>query len=293
MKECITNYQDFQNYWKILKHETPLHIEYKRIQCKYCGSKNVIKYGHFKDKQRLWCKDCRHKFSDNDNSPHMKTPDIYIKSAIGMYWEGLSVNAIRRQLYQEYKYYPSTSTIYEWSEKIARKAFDEFKNYHPRLGDTWIAHEMTINIGGRNIWLIDILDPDTRFLIATKLFYSHKILDIKELLEAAREKALKIPKTILTNGWNGYNTGIELAWGSESEHVIAKKFGKKINAQLKEWWQMAIKDRAKIISSLNDKEKIQKMLERWSIHYNYYRVQGTLDRKTPAEKAGIRYQIQQ
>jgi transposase-like protein/DNA-directed RNA polymerase subunit RPC12/RpoP len=292
MKQCITCYQDFQNCWALLKNATPLHIEYKTIQCKYCGSRNVIKYGHFKDRQKLWCKDCRHKFSDNDNSPHMKTPDIYIKSAIGLYWEGLSVNAIRRQMYQEYNYYPSASTIYEWVEKIARKSFDEFKHHYPRVGDTWIIYETPLKIGSRNAWLVDIIDPDTRFLIATRLFYGHRIMDIKELLETAQGKALKIPQKIFTGGWKGYNTGIELAWGSDIKHVITSRSDKRINKGIKEWWQPAVKDRMKALPRLKTEAKLLVVLERWTIHYNYYRVQGTLDNKTPAEKAGIKYQIQ-
>src|SRR4030042_480208 len=167
MKQCITRYQDFQDCWESLKHKTPLHIEYKGIQCKYCGSKNIIKYGYFKNQQRLWCKECHHKFSDNDNLPHMKIPANHCLSAIGMYWEGLSVNAIRRQLFQEHNYYPSDSTIYEWINKFAHKSYDETKNYRAKVGDTWIAHEMIVNIGGSNVWLIDIIDPGTRFLIAT------------------------------------------------------------------------------------------------------------------------------
>lgn len=172
MKRYITNYQDFRNCWKTLKQEIPLYIECMGIQCKYCGSKNIIKYGYFKNTQRWWCKNCRRKFTDNDNIPHMKTSATQIVSALGMYWEGLSVDAIRRQLYHEYNSYPSDSTIYEWIDK---------------------------------------------------------------------------------------------------------------------WWHSTLKDRAKVVRSLKDKEKAQVMLERWLIHYNFFRPQEALEGKTPAEKSGISF----
>lgn len=42
------------------------------IQCKYCQSKNVIKYGKYKEVQRYFCKDCRRKFANPDAIPKMQ-----------------------------------------------------------------------------------------------------------------------------------------------------------------------------------------------------------------------------
>jgi hypothetical protein len=49
---------------------------YYDIACKYCGSKNVIRYGHFRGIQRFWCNDCQRKSADNDTLPNMQTPHI-------------------------------------------------------------------------------------------------------------------------------------------------------------------------------------------------------------------------
>ena len=46
------------------------------IKCKFCGSRRVVKYGHFRGVQRWWCKDCKRKFVDNEALPKMKTPVI-------------------------------------------------------------------------------------------------------------------------------------------------------------------------------------------------------------------------
>lgn len=59
---------------------------YYDIACKYCGSKNVIKWGTFRGIQRFWCKDCQRKFADNDALPNMQTPIEQIGSAVGMYY---------------------------------------------------------------------------------------------------------------------------------------------------------------------------------------------------------------
>lgn len=68
------------------------------IKCKYCKSENVNKYGKYKDNQYYICKDCGHKFSDNTNIPCMQTPTDQIADALNMYYEGLSLSEIRRNL---------------------------------------------------------------------------------------------------------------------------------------------------------------------------------------------------
>jgi transposase-like protein len=34
--------------------------------CKYCQSRNTVKYGKVKGVQRWWCKDCKRKFAGTD-----------------------------------------------------------------------------------------------------------------------------------------------------------------------------------------------------------------------------------
>jgi transposase-like protein len=42
------------------------------MNCKYCGSANVVKYGTHNGVQRYWCKDCKRKFVLG-TLPKMKT----------------------------------------------------------------------------------------------------------------------------------------------------------------------------------------------------------------------------
>jgi len=37
------------------------------VNCKYCQSENVIKYGKYKDVRRYFCKDCKRKFAGVDH----------------------------------------------------------------------------------------------------------------------------------------------------------------------------------------------------------------------------------
>jgi transposase-like protein len=72
------------------------------VVCKYCQSENVNKYGKYKDTQLYYCKDCNRKFKDDDTTFHMKTPTNQVSSALNMYYEGMPIKGVRRNLKQEY-----------------------------------------------------------------------------------------------------------------------------------------------------------------------------------------------
>jgi len=55
-------------------------------KCKFCGSRRIVRYGHWQNMQRWWCKDCKRKFADNDAPPKMKTPTVQIASALSMFY---------------------------------------------------------------------------------------------------------------------------------------------------------------------------------------------------------------
>ena len=37
-------------------------------QCKCCGSRQIVRYGHYQNVQRWWCKDYKDKFVRNEHS---------------------------------------------------------------------------------------------------------------------------------------------------------------------------------------------------------------------------------
>jgi putative transposase len=58
-------------------------------------------------------------------------------------------------LQQEHSNAPSTATIYEWIQKYTQYATDSIKDYHPKVGDTWIADETVLEIDGQNLWILN------------------------------------------------------------------------------------------------------------------------------------------
>ncbi len=79
-----------RTFWKVVdrimvrafREVAPIVAEIPET-CKYCDSKQIVRFGHYHGIQRWWCKDCKPKFVNNDALPGMKTPAIQVASAWG------------------------------------------------------------------------------------------------------------------------------------------------------------------------------------------------------------------
>lgn len=266
----------------------------KTIKCKNCGSDAVVKFGSYKGVQRYYCKVCKRKFKADADIFHMKVPADYVSSAVAMYYSGMSVNDIRTQLKQEHDYYPSNSVVYKWIEKYTALATKHFKDYHPQVGDTWVADETVLNLDGEHsIWFYDIIDKDTRYLLASRVAISRTTNDAQRLMEDAKKRAGKSPKKILTDSNASYLDSIEKVFGSDTEHIQTTPFKKDDTDSTSEIERFhgTLKDRTKVFRSFRDIDTLIDFTDGWLIFYNYFRPHESLEGKTPAESAHLKYDV--
>lgn len=255
--------------------------------CKYCHSSRVRKYGLYKAVQRYYCNACGSKFKDDDTTFHMKTPANQVTSALNMYYEGMSIKAIRRNLQQEQGNMPSTATIYEWIQKYTQYAIDSVKDYKPKkIGNNFVADETVIEIDGQNVWLWDLIDYDTRFLLATRISRSRTTRDAQILYDRAVKMAGKEPNKVVTDKLRSY---LDVDWGKDTEHIQGRPFAVEDNTQIIERFHETLKQRTKVMRGLKNMESAHEFINGWLVHYNYLRPHAALDDKTPAEVAGIDY----
>jgi len=257
--------------------------------CKLCDSGNTIKYGKYKGTQLYYCRDCKRKFKADDTLFHMKTPANQVSSALSMYYEGMSIKAVQRQLQQDHVNRPSTATIYEWIQKYTQYAIDSARGYHPKVGDRWIADETVLEIDGQNAWFWDIMDEKTRFLLASHVSLSRTTGDAQSLMEKAAQRAGKVPKIVVTDKLQAYLDGIELAFGADTEHRQSSPFAVADDTQKIERFHGTLKARTKVMRGLKNIESALEFTDGWLVHYNYLRPHEALGDKTPAEVAGVDY----
>ena len=180
----------------------------------------------------------------------------------------------------------------------------EADKHQPKVGDTWIADETYVYIdkSKANVenpcdksrkakWVIfwDIMDADTRFLLASHLASNRSTQDAKALIDKAAKRAGKIPKVVVTDRLKAHLDGIELAYGSGTQYKPGQPLSVEKNNSLIERFQATLKDRTKVMRALKNKDTLQKFTDGWLVHYNYFRHYMSLDDKTPAQEAGINF----
>jgi len=257
------------------------------MTCKYCGSPNVVKFGTFQGIQRYWCKDCKRKFADNRALPKMKTDTKIISAALSCYFGGMPLDAIQRHLQQQFGVYYSEMGIYNWVKRFSKEAVDRIKDFHPIVGDTWLADETMLKVGGKKIWFFDVIDEKTRYLLASRLAQSRTIKEAALVMNEARKRAGKSPKRIITDRLAAYIEGIEYVFGGSAKHVQSKPFTDIDSTNIIERFQGTLKDRTKIIRGFKNLKAAELLTDAWLVHYNFFKEHETLGNIPPAQKMGI------
>jgi putative transposase len=256
------------------------------MKCKYCQSPNVVKFGTFQGIQRYWCKDCKRKFVAG-TLPKMKTDTNVISAALSCYFGGMPLDAIQRHLEQQYHHYYTEMGIYNWIRRFAKEAVERTKDFHPIVGDTWIADETVLKVGGRNIWFFDVIDEKTRYLLASRLSTSRTIKEAALVMNEAKQRAGKSPKRIITDRLAAYIEGIELVFGADTKHIQSKPFTDVNSTNIIERFQGTLKDRTKIVRGFKRMDTGELLTDAWLVHYNFFKEHESLGNIPPAQKMGI------
>jgi transposase-like protein len=287
----IRDFKDLQNAWQQIKEKAPFNAEFSTVRCKHCNSNQISKYGHYKDIQLWWCQRCQRKFTGNDAAPGMKVSLEQIQFVLSMYFKGLPLSSIRKQLKEEFNYYPSDSTVYRWVHQSTEKVLEATKDHNPQVSNTWIAYESRMQIGFKQYWVSDLVDLETHFLLASRLSNNRKIEDIIILIESAMQKAHKIPEKIITRNSTKYLKAIEQILGLDFDRVQIIRPGKGHEMKFSVYWHNILKGRNRITHNLKSLKLVHLTLKGWTINYNYYSPQRSLKDRTPADVAGWKIEM--
>lgn len=265
------------------------------IRCPHCGSEQSWKYGKEHGQQVYICQGCHHKFNARGAPYRMRVPSDQIGASIGMFYEGLSLSKIARQLDQSFGTVVNPSSIYRWILRFTKEAIAQLGNLSPKVSDTWQADETVIDVRGfrtksnspNTLWLWNVVDEDTRFLISSRLSETRNIRDVVKVMQIARERADKSPRAVITDRLPAYGDGIERVFGSDTRHIQSEGFASPVQTNLVERFNGTVKGRTKVLRGLKTKESAEILIQGFFIHYNFFRSHMSLKNKTPAAMAGI------
>jgi transposase-like protein len=170
------------------------------MRCKYCGFEPVAKNGTVKGEQVYRCRECGRRFYGNDRFARMKTNKKVIVAALNLYYDGLSLRKTRRNLEQIFGRTVSQSTLLCWIRKYSSLVSEYTATLTPQLSGLWHEDETVIQCAGRNVWFWQMIDEDTKFLVATHLSGTRTLQDTITIFQKGLEQAKVRPRAVFVDG---------------------------------------------------------------------------------------------
>jgi putative transposase len=264
----------------------------EEVRCKFCGSENINKAGFRYNKtgivQRYYCKDCHRWFRDPIGFDHCRFKPEVIATALDLYCRGLSLRQISDHLESAYGIEVSYGTIYLWLKKYVELVRSYTSEFTGNFSERWHADETLLNVSGRDLVLWNLLDNETRFLIACHVSARKSEEEAENLIKKGLQKSNSPPWEVITDGNPAYTEALrkEASPGKPLIHVVGPLAGPVTNNRV-ERLNQTIKRRAKGTTHFNKKEGVETFVNAFGIFYNFIRSHSALNYATPAEKAGI------
>ncbi len=184
--------------------------------CPKCCSTTFVKDGFRTVKnqikrQRYRCIQCKCKFTLNDSGfASMRFDPQIVTEAMNLFMSGMSYRNIARHIKSVHDLSLSHVTVLDWMKKYMATIKDYVDSLVPELGDVWSLDEMMVNVKdttpikskGFYDWLWTIIDPKTRFVIATEVSKRREIADARNIV--VKGKLVSRPNFVITDSLNSY-----------------------------------------------------------------------------------------
>lgn len=269
--------------------------------CPKCKSNEIIKSGirktSFGEAQRYKCKSCDYRFTIDKGFSGMKNEPKAITLSMDLYFKGVSYRKICDHLKQFYNLEVSQTTPLRWIQKYLKILSVYADQYKADVGNIWHSDEMTVFIkkeGEKRYheWIWNLMDADTRFLLACRVTKTRFVNDAKKPLKDAKERAGKRPDAIVTDGLQAYRTAIpnefyDKTAGIQNPHIRLKDFETKPNNNIVERLNGTFREKSKVQRGLYSDETAEEFMEASRVFYNFLRPHMALHGMTPAQAAGI------
>ncbi|MCL4436510.1 MAG: IS6 family transposase [Thaumarchaeota archaeon] len=261
------------------------------MTCKYCGSEQVVKNGKVAGKQVFKCKECGHRFYANEQFTKMRVPKHVIVAGLNLYFDGLSVRKAKTQLENILGEKVDSASIWRWVNKYSNLVNKYVSTLEPELSGKWHEDETMIKADGRNVWLWEMIDEDTKFVVASHISGTRTLEDTVAIFRKGLETAKQRPRAIFVDGSHVYQPAFNKVFYSRYK-VQRVELVQRVGIRARqtnnviERMHGTVKDRLKPMRGLQNERTAQTLLTGFLINYNYVRKHQTIG-MTPAQAAGV------
>ena len=286
-KLVIEQLEESKKVWAEVEAER----DYEHLTCVFCGSDRIIKNGTRKTKigkkSRMLCSHCKRTFTLESEAgfERMQVTSKMVTVALDLYFKGTSLRKIVDHLDQFYERPVHFTTVYHWVQKYSEIISRYAETLQPQLGDIWHADEMKIKTKRDDwSWLWNVIDSQTRFLIANLVTKKREIEDAQGLFKEARQSGK--PELLITDGLQSYHKAFNREFydmHKTSEHVRAEGLTARSNNNKVERLHNTVRERVKVMRGLHNDKTATAFNDGFKAYYNFIRPHQALNGKTPAE----------
>ena len=265
-------------------------------ECPTCASVETIHFGKRRTQtavvSRFLCRRCGHRFTGREGFLRRRSDPRTIAIAVDLYFRGLSVRQVADHLGQAHGLAVAPSTVYAWVAEGSRRAARWMDSLGPRTGEKWHVDETVVFTDGHPQYAWNVLDADSRYLLATQVSHLRRLVDARRLIRRAKTVTPDRPLEVFTDGMRSYRYAIgrELGFRSGSEVVNPHRRVPSIRARLSnnlvERLHGTEKARFKTMRGFDTRRGAKTLLEGFRVHYNLVRAHESLG-TTPGEAAGL------
>ncbi|MGI0073948.1 MAG: DDE-type integrase/transposase/recombinase [Nitrosotalea sp.] len=280
-------------------HEKKIETVRSAKVCPKCSSTEFVKNGYRIVKnqikrQRYSCTQCHYKFTLNDSGfASMRFDPQIVTETMNLFMSGMSYRNIARHVKSVHDISVSHVSIHDWMKKYIATIKDYVDSLSPELGEVWSLDEMMVNVKdtkktgkGFYDWLWTIIDPKTRFVIATEVSKRREIIDARNII--AKGKKVSQPNYVITDSLNSYQQAIRKELDTRiTAHIKTKSLSDGFQNRPIERYHNEIREKLKTRRGLGNDESTQEFADAYRIYHNYVRPHEGLDNITPAEASGI------
>ena len=215
---------------------------------------------------------------------------MLIVTALNFYYDGLSLRKAQRNLEQIFGEKVSQVTILNWIKKYSLLVKEYVTTQVPQLSGLWHEDETMLGCEGRNIWFWEMIDEDTRFMVASHISNTRTFEDTVSIFKKGVEQSKVRPRAIFVDGSHVYKAAFNKVFYTmrkDTRVELVQRVGIRAREtnNIVERLHCTLKDRTRCMRGLHSYESTKLLLEGWSVHYNCVRPHQTLGGKTPAQAA--------
>jgi len=260
------------------------------MNCKNCNSEQVRKWGKVRGKQIYKCLACGHRFYPDGKFSRMKNDKNIIVAALNFYYDGLSLRKAQRNLEQIFGEKVSQVTILNWLKKYSRLVKEYMVSQVPQLSGLWHEDETMLQCKGRSIWFWEMIDEDTKFMVASHISSTRSMEDTIAIFQKGFDQSKVRPKAVFVDGSHVYSSAFNHVFYTmrkDTRPELVQRVGIKAREtnNIVERLHGTLKDRTKPMRGLKSFESTKLLLEGYAVHYNCVRPHQSLGNKTPAQAA--------